>query len=214
MAAVNIPLTGTGEILIKYTESTVEKSLRVLSPTTGLFLDSANSVFKYKVLSGTVTIGTTTPIVFTQITSAYKKLVWSIEFPLNNSYIPNQNVSFTDLIIGTNVYSFSEPVSFMKTNAATAVADEIYKLNSPNIIPTSYKSESISENKVDSGNITVVTIKSSLVINVEDLTGDVYLKFVNSVNGVEYLVKGVTEASAVPTGFTATTDPCGVSIPL
>lgn len=211
MAIVAITSTGTGELLIKYTESSVEKSLRVLTPLAGLYLDNANTGYKYKILSGTPTAPTGSGISFALITSAYKKLVWSIEFPINNSYIPNNDMSFTSLIVGATTYTFEEPVSFMNTKSAMLISDQIYKLNSPNITPTSYLSEN--QTKVNNAS-TVVTIKSSLIINIEDLTGDVYLKLVNSANSVEYLVKGVTEASAVPTGYTATTDPCGVSIPL
>ncbi len=212
MAIASVTSTGTGEYLIKYTDtgSSTEKSLRVSSPIAGLSLDTANNPYKYKILSGTPTSLAGSGLTFTPIVSSYKKLVWDVIYPSSCSYISDFNLQFTSLIVGSTTYTFLDLVGKYSEKSAFYVADQIYKLNSPNITPTSYKYEI--ESKTDANNQeTIQILKSSLVLNIEDLTGDVYLKFVDSLNSVEYLVKGVTEASAVPTGFTATTDPCGVN---
>ncbi len=215
MAAQAVTLTGTGEILFKYTDSGTTKSIRVSSPAS-IFLNDSFTVYKYKKLSGTPVVPATAGLItFTEITSSYKELIWDFTYQYYNDSIPYYTVK--SLVIGSTTYDFGNSIKLVPTSySVTKVSDEIFKLNNPNITPTSYlKTDTVktisSTNDVD---IFFTTTKSNLVINIEDLTDDIYLKIVNDANGVEYLVKGVTEASAIPTGFTATTDPCGVSIPL
>lgn len=208
MAIVAITSTGTGELLIRYTESSVQKSLRVLTPIAGLYLDNANTGFKYKIISGTPTAPTGTGITFTQITPSYRKLVWDY-ISYTCTFRVESDYYFTSLIVGNTTYNFEQNVSISVGDTIKNVSDQIYKLNNPNISPTSYKKETANVTKPTG--LQASTLKSSLVVNIDDLSGDVYLKLVNTVNNVEYLIKATSEASAVPTGFTATVDPCSVA---
>lgn len=203
MAAQQIPLTGTGEILIKYTESSVEKSLRVLSPTTGLYLNDANTGFKYKVLSGSVTIGSTGSITFTQIVTSYRELIWDITLPYGET-----TYQIKELIIGAATYAFATPISIRNPISISTVVEEIYNLSIPTVVPTSFKEESTN---VVIGNTQIATFKYNLILSITDLVGDVYLKINNTATSAEYLIKAVSAAEAVPAGYTESTSPCNKS---
>ena len=216
MATTQVTLSGNGTLLLKYTEGGIVKSIEVTSPSTAIYLNDSNTPFKYKILSGTPSApvfvsGSST---FTLITSTYKELVWDFSYQFYDSTFSYYKI--TGLVVGSTPSSFQTPVELSQVNylqTAKLVSDEIFKLNNPNITPTSYKeTETYVQKQFSLSSITSFNIKSNLVINIEDLTDDIYLKMVNATTGCEYLVKaGGTPSGAVPTNYTLTISPCSIN---
>ena len=207
--ALTVSGTGNVQVLIKYTDGSNIVSF-ITGPTSSISLDTSKTNYKYKVISGTSVTVSCSGITFTQITASYKELVWDFFYQYFYATAPCHTVKA--LIIGNTTYNFTNSINLTPNSySTTKVSDEIFKLNNPNITPTSYLQSSDSKTI----NTSVInTVKVNLVLNIEDLTDDIYLKIVNDANGVEYLVKaGGTLTSATPTGYTPLSSPCSNTSP-
>lgn len=212
MALSSVTITG-GEVLIKYVLSGVQYTI---SSGPGSFsIDNGGTSYKWIAISGSPTLSAPgfTSSAFVQITSNYKIFTWDIY----TSYINNSGTSFTSsvndfnftsLLIGSTIYTFDTAVSI---NNSVEVGTQINLLKNASIESNSYKSDS---SYIKSGNSSIYQVINSLVIDVKDLIGDVYLIMKNSITNSEYFIPGKISTDT-PTGFTPIESPCiTVSSPL
>lgn len=218
-----ITVGGSGEILLQYKD--VDGISRSLRSGVGVFsIPDTGSEYKYVVLSGTPDVSVTDGIcTLTSVLSNYITLTWEVYKTESASKTSNfgpsansANYKIKGILVGSTMNNFQNPVplttiySGASYNSALKVAEQMFNLDNPYLVPKSYFIKTTTSN-IGTGATAVHDIlnKFSLVVDIKDTTDTVYLKIVNVISRVEYLIKATsTIGGPVPSEYIAVTEPC------
>lgn len=219
-----ITVGGSGEILLKYKDSSgVSRSIR--SGLGTFTVPDDGTEYKWLILSGTPTVSLEdgSMCILTQVISKYVTLAWEIYKTESASKTSNfgpsansANYKIKGILVGSIMNNFQNPVplttiySGASYNSAIKTADQMFAFDDPYLVPKSYKIKTTTSN-TGTGATAVHDILNQfyLVIDIKDTKDDVYLKIVNNISKIEYLVKAVpTISGPVPSGYTELTEPC------